>query len=45
VKNYYGTEQEAMALNGLEEPFKKKKLAIGRKLSTSYTYLSQSTTK
>jgi hypothetical protein len=24
VKNDYGTEKEARALNGLEEPFKKK---------------------
>jgi hypothetical protein len=24
VKNYYGTEEEARALNGLEEPLRKK---------------------
>jgi hypothetical protein len=24
VKNYYGTEEEAWALNGLEEPLEKK---------------------
>jgi hypothetical protein len=28
VENYYGTEQEAWALNGLEEPLKKENNAL-----------------
>jgi hypothetical protein len=36
VKNDYGTEKEAWALNGLEEPLKTKYITAPEPISTAY---------